>query len=249
MNGYLLAIAAHGAAVHKALLTTFAGLVTDGRVSLNFSLQLARDPAAFHVLSWGSCPVLRTLDVERLIGGLVRFVGSHGNAPLGTLRTNFAAAVGNGRAVLVHREARERLVKDERSLRRRGFSVLESPWADIDLRTGDLVVTDPEISVDPLGLNDLRSMAPPARRPDAPVTAGRYAVSAVIVPGEAVGAVLGRADAGYQLVQRLASPIDDQGAMDMLDALDSFTEQVPVIAASTSEDARNLVLQHGPAAA
>lgn len=231
-----------------ALERAFAAHGTSVSAHSNFTVKLAAEPNSFHVLSWGSCPVLRTLDVERLIEGLRRFVGTHGDAPAGVIRTDFAAAVGGANAVLVTPDVRERLVKDERTLRRTGLSVLEAPWADIDITTAELVVTNPSVTVDDAGLDELRSMAAPARRADAAVPAGRYPLAGIVVVGEAAGAVLGRPRAAFEVVRRVASPIDAAQAASMLDALGGFTERVTVVQAVDSAAAREHVVRLGTVA-
>ena len=234
--------------MHAALGRTFASLVVDARVAVNFSLRLAKEPDSFHIMSWGNCPVLRTLDIERLIVGLLRFVGNHGESPEGTFRTTLAAAVRDGQAILVGRDIRERLVKDERALRRQGFSVQESPWADIDLRTGELVVSDPNLIVDADGLEELRAMSAPARRHEGAVRQGRYPVAGVIVSGDISGSILSRAEAAYEIARASATPISDRQAADMLATLGGFAERVQIITADTSKEAREQILQWGLAA-
>lgn len=209
---------------------------------VNFSVRLGADPTQFHVLSWGTCPALRTLDLERLIGGLRRFVGDHGEAPAGAVRTDFAAAVRHGAAVLLHREARELLVKEERSLRRSGLSMLEAAYADVDLDRGELVVADAGIPFDEAGFEELRSLAPSPRRPDHAVPFGRYPIAGVVTGGH-FGAELTAPQAAFAVLRQVVGGVRETVAADVLAALPDFTRRIPVVQSETSEATRDHVVR------
>ena len=230
---------------HAVLQRAFASLVTEANVPVNLTVRLGTDPTQFHVLSWGTCPALRTLDVDRLAVGLRRFVGGHGAGPAGTVRTDFAAVVRDGGAVLVHRDFRERLVKDERTLRRGGLSVLEAPYADVDLTTGELVVSDPDVPVDDRAMEELRSLAPPRRRADPAVPPGRYHLVGAVVAGHPAGAELPPPQAAFALLRRVSVALDEAAAETALAALAGLTARVTVVQAESAEEARDQALHLG----
>ncbi len=217
-------------------------MVVDAKVPVNFAVRLGADPTQFHVLFWGTCPALRTLDVERLIVGLRRFAGDHGDGPPGTVRTDFAAAVRNGAAVLLDRKARELLVKEERTLRRSRLSVLESPYADVDVDHGELVVTDAALPVDEAGFDELRSLAPAPRRQDPAVPAGRYPLAGVVTGGH-FGGELPAPQAAFAVLRQVVGGIGEEVAADVLAAIPAFTRRVPVVQAETSEGTRDQVVR------
>lgn len=236
---YLVGLRAAGPSLDAALRRAFAGLLVEPHPSVNLSLHVATTAKSFHVLSWGGCPVVRTLDVDRLLTALLRFVGSHAAQPIETLRTDFMAVVRDGTAVMIARSYRTELVKRESHLRKGGLSILEAPWVDVDLHAGALIVTDPALPIDPAGWAELRALAPTPLSRDLATAPGRYRVTGVVVDGTGESTPLPHSRAAYEVAQRLVGgPGGRQNAV-VLTGLASFAERVPVFSGGeTSETAK-----------
>ena len=142
--------------------------------SPNFSLHVAEDDGArkdFHLLYRGVTPVVRTRDLRRLVDGLLGYLSAAVERPDDdTLRLDVLALVKDGAAVLAPASIRSSLATIERRLNAKGLRVVDRPWACVDVTSGELVVSDPHLTVDRPVLDEL---APAGARHGA-VPPGRY---------------------------------------------------------------------------
>lgn len=212
-----------------ALRRALAPMLVDAPSPPNYSLRFARQADLFHILSWGGCPVVRTLDVERLLIGLVRQLGGHGEPVAGLTRLDSVALVAGGRAFLVPARARATLADMGRELASAGFHLVDQPYADVDLRERALVVEDPRIPLDPGGLTELRTLAPAARRRDPAVPDGRYPLGAVVCAEWGTLEALPPGEAAYALA-RASVPLDLTTGREVLAGLVDLARRVPVVA-------------------
>ena len=93
----------------------------------------------FHVVYWGSCPVVRTRDRRRAVTGLLGHLAGHRPPLPGSLRLWGVAAVRDGVAVAVLIEQNQR-PRFERPLRAQGWTLVDRPWVDVDPDQAQLIV-------------------------------------------------------------------------------------------------------------
>ena len=87
-----------------------------------------------------------------------------------SLRVDVLAFVKDGAAVLAPADIRSALPSLERRLRSKGLRVVDRPWVRVDPDRGELVVTEPELSVEPTVLDGIGDGSDPAVEP------GRYPI-------------------------------------------------------------------------
>ena len=162
-----------------------AHVVEGGEAPPNYSVRVADEPGAFHFLFWGGRTVLRTLDPQRLLAALLAHLSGHLDVPPGRLRANAIAAVNGETALVLPAWLRQELAHLEPLLVRRGFTVADGPWVDIDLATAELVVIDPALSVDRPALEAVAADLIRKRREQV-VRPGRYPIAAWSFLGPAV---------------------------------------------------------------
>ena len=167
-------VASAGSRLRRAL----ARYVDDSlEVPPNFSLQLAEKAGDFHFLYWGRCAVSRTLDTERILRSLLTFLAAHGHAGPGVLKVRTLALVRNGRAVLCPPGLKGSLTGLEPMLVRRGFAVVDGPWALVDVARAELLVAGIGLDIDRAPLDEIVATAPKGRfSPSVP--SGRYPLAA-----------------------------------------------------------------------
>ena len=147
----------------------------DDPPSPNFSLHVAEDDGPrkdFHLLYRGVTPVVRTRDLRRLVDGLLGYLSAAVEHPDDALRLDVLALVKDGAAVLAPAGIASSLASIERRLNAKGLRVVDRPWATVDLSTGELVVAEPELTVDRSALAEL----PSGGGRDGAVPPGRYPV-------------------------------------------------------------------------
>ena len=214
----------------------------------NFSVRIAEQPDSFHFLYWGGRTVVRTRDAGRLLHGLLTYLSVHGDPAPGTLPVRSLALVRNGSAVLCPPGLRNSLAKIEPLLVRRGFTVLDAPWAIVDLATCELVVPEPDLVVNRSALAEIVDAAPAGRR-SPPVDPGRYPIAAWLFtdPDAALDTSLSRASATVRALSILPPPTPIPPAA--LDGLGGLFARVPALAI-TKKSATALVHtidSHAPA--
>ncbi len=150
----------------------------DDPASPNFSLHVAEDDGArgakqFHLLYRGVTAVVRTRDLRRLVDGLLGYLSAAVERPDGDMvRLDVLALVKDGAAVLAPASIRSLLPSVERRLNAKGLGVVDRPWSCVDVTTGELVVPEPDLSVDRSALDQLGR----GSRGDGAVAPGRYPV-------------------------------------------------------------------------
>jgi hypothetical protein len=169
------------AAVHDVLRRTLAAHLVEpdeDPASPNFSLHVAEVDGArgaqdLHLLYRGITAVVRTRDLRRLVDGLLGYLSAAVERPDDrTLRLDLAAFVKDGVAVLAPAAVRSSMPVIERRLNAQGLRAVDRPWACVDATTAELIVPEPDLTVDGAALDCLPSNA----RRDAAVPAGRYPV-------------------------------------------------------------------------
>ncbi|MDQ4070652.1 MAG: hypothetical protein M3203_14445 [Actinomycetota bacterium] len=144
----------------------------------NFSLHVAEDDGArgakdFHLLYRGITAVVRTRDLRRLVQGLLGYLSAVAERPdADMLRLDLLALVTEGAAVLAPAAVRSSLASIERRLNAKGLRVVDRPWTCVDVTTGELVVPEPDLTVDRSALDQL----PSGGRGERAVPPGRYPV-------------------------------------------------------------------------
>lgn len=122
--------------------------------------------------------VVRTRDQGRLIDALLGYLSSAGEqADDETLRLDVVAYVKDDTALLAPPEIRWVMASIERRLNAKGLRVLDRPWARIDIETGDLLVTGPDLTVDWRVLEEHGEGLGTRARSDRSVLPGRYTVA------------------------------------------------------------------------
>jgi hypothetical protein len=120
----------------------------------NFSLTVAADgrPRAvkdFHLLYRGAASVVRTRDLRRLFEALFAYLSGVAEvADAGSVRLDVMAFVKDGAAILVPAAIRSSLPLLERRLNAKGLFVLDRPWVRVDVATGEMLVSEPDLVVD-----------------------------------------------------------------------------------------------------
>ena len=196
----------------------------DDPASPNFSLHVADDSAArgakeFHLLHHGTTAVVRTRDVRRLVDGLLGYLSAAVERPDDDmLRLDVLALVKDGAAVLVPAGIRPLLPSVERRFNAKGLRVVDRPWACVDVTTAELVVPEPDLSVDRSPLDELGT----GGRGDGAVPPGRYPVVGWAFGASAesrgpMSRALALTFAGGRLLDRPV--IDAQAALDRLAAV------------------------------
>lgn len=206
----------------------------------NFSVQLAGhdgdDASGFHFLYRGFTPVVRTLDLRRLVDAVFGHLDSlQLPGPAGYLRLNVLALVRDGSAVLCPPDLRQALAALERRLNAAGFSVVDRPFATVDPATGELVVEEPRLSIDRQALDGLDRLQPAAggrrkRRPEVVVTPGRYPVGAWAFGRGEEGAGPLPASLALAEATRLVTNVSELGARTVLDGLRRTLTGIPAAA-------------------
>jgi len=125
------------------------------------------------VLYRGVTNVIRTLDVGRLVDGLLGHLSSFvERREPGWLRLDALAFVRNDVAVLVPAQIRSSMATIERRLHGKNVRVVDRPWACVDVDRHELVVPEPALTVHTAALGELRAgdrsverAVPPGRYP------------------------------------------------------------------------------------
>ena len=170
--------------------------------------------------------MIRTRDLRRLVDGLLAYLSAAVERPGDTLRVDVLALVKDGAAILAPSAIRSSLASIERRLNAKGLRVVDRPWACVDATAGELVVAEPELSVDPLALDELGRVGR-----DGAVMPGRYPVVgwAFGVGQEEQGPIsraLALTLAGSRLVDR--ATLQPQVALDRLASLVSRLRPVAI---------------------
>ena len=180
----LLGVRSSNQAVHDLLRETLIAHLVEGvEAPNNYSILLAGDDPeskdrAFHFVYRGFNPVVRTRDPQRLVPALLsRLAGHLDHGRSDHVRLDSVALVAGDVAVLAPAEIRYVMPVLERRLNSKGLRVVDQPWTALDVETGELVVTEPALDVDPEAQARLTRAFPRARRPDPPVAPGRYRVA------------------------------------------------------------------------
>lgn len=155
---------------------------TDVAAPVNFSLRIggqeSRAQTGLHVLYQASDQLARSAAPSSVVRALFAHLASYGSAPAGGhLRLRVPAVVIDGVGVLIAPELAPVVLDVEPRLRRSGIELLESPVADIDTATRELVVSQPRIDLAAATSAALIALdrARPATRAGAPIAAdGRY---------------------------------------------------------------------------
>lgn len=153
-----------------------AHIVEDGQAPPNYSVRLTEGPGSFHFLYWGGRTVLRTLDPQRLLDGLLTHLSAHAGLVPGRLRANALAAMRGDAALVLPAWLRQELPHFEPLLVRRGFTVADGPWVEIDLATAEVVV-EPPLRVHRPALDTIIANTRRKRR-EPSVPPGRYRIAA-----------------------------------------------------------------------
>jgi len=127
--------------------------------------------------------------MDRLVRALVRHIGWAGPAQRGRWRADAIAIISGDRAVLLPGRLRADLADWDRRLGAAGFDVVDGPCADVDLATGELVVEEPPLELDPTAVGLFTDLAARSTTGDgrAGGQPGRYRVIAWFVPAGASG--------------------------------------------------------------
>lgn len=220
-------------ALCQALETALAAhLVDDIEARANYSVREAEADGEFHLLYRGGVVVVRTLDLARLVRGLLTHLFGHGDPPPGLLRVDALILVRNGTAVLAPAVLRRDLARIERRLAQKGLAVLDAPFADVDPGQAELVVPPLPPSVHLLPLDAVGTSQRPRRR-EAAVEPGRYPLASWAFPATDDAAPLTRAGA-LQLALRLSHGPRAADAPVMLERLAQVLAKVRVDAVPTS---------------
>lgn len=189
--GLAVAVHAHSPELRAALERWLARHVVAGvepRVHYGLVLGSGGDGRrGFHELYWGSVPVLRTLDGQRLARALLGHLWAHARASAEDryLLVSGVAAVAGDRAVVMPGAP----LCDpslERRLQREDVAVVDAPWFALDLGSAELVVADPEVDA---GLRlhwvALEALGSPRSGGVARAVApGRYPLAGWALPGD-----------------------------------------------------------------
>lgn len=227
-GGVHIGVRADSEALGVALRSALAANVVDTvEAPANYSVRLGAAPDDFSFLYWGGTTAVRTLDARRLLGALFRHVFAHGDPPPGILRGTGLVVEREGQVLVAPPSLRNDLARLEPLLARRGFAVLDDPWAEIDVATGELVVRELPHSVSWAPLDAVLAARPARRRAPREVAPGRYPVRAWAFsePGAAPTG-LAPADAVLRLAAR-ARPLAVAGAVGPLGPLVSLVDRVP----------------------
>jgi hypothetical protein len=124
----------------------------DVEVPVNFSLRIggreSRGQAGLHILYQASDQLGRRAEPSQVVRALFAQLASYGSGPAaGRLRLRLPAVVVDGVAVLITPELAPLVLDVEPRLRRSGLQLMESPVADIDTATRELVVSPPAIDL------------------------------------------------------------------------------------------------------
>lgn len=129
--------------------------VTDEEVAPNYSLLMGGTEGGhghrrFHFLYADAAVLVRTRDQERLLHGLLSYLSGLATAHRfdGRLHVHAVAVVKDGSALLLPAAARQWLPNLELRLKALGVRVLDSPWTEIDARSGRVVLAPPVFNVD-----------------------------------------------------------------------------------------------------
>jgi hypothetical protein len=195
----------------ERLLSTFA--VTDSRTPTNYSLVLGDptelDSADLRLLLAGSQTVMRTRSPRRALETLVAHLDSHVPvARRGLARTHNLALVRGTEALLLPPMGQTLRMQLLPHLARRDISVVDAPFASIDLGSGALVVDRPDLAVDITVLDEVADSALGRSEPP-PAAPGHYPLKAWWVlpvtddgddlsPAQAVAAMLTTVDSGSE---------------------------------------------------
>ena len=198
----------------------------------NYSVVLAHPDGArgplrgLHLLYRSSRLVLRTRDPERLVHGLAAWLSSHLDEHE-HLRIWSAAAVHEGRALLVPGHVMTWLKVIQPRLNRLGVQLVDEPFALVDPATAELVVPEPVITVDAAALS---AYGPASRGGEPPrVVPGRYPLREWLVwDSDTSGPLTG--PRAVVAAWTALDPGDDRAGE--LEAASSLVENVPMVAAN-----------------
>lgn len=202
-----------------------AQLVDDLGSRRNYSVREAEGDGEFHLLYRGGVVVVRTLDRARLVRGLLTHLFGHGTPPAGLLRVDALAMVRDGAAVLAPAVLRHNLPRLERRLAKRGFTVLDAPFADVDPEQAELVVPPLPPSVN-LAALDALTPSETSRRGEAVVEPGRYPLASWAFPATEEAAPLTRAGA-VQMALTSSNAPRTADALVMLERTGQLLAKVP----------------------
>lgn len=183
----------------QALVRTIAGdrVVDDGGVPMprNLSVHLATqradatDNQQLHRLYHGHHMAIRSRSAARVLAGLDAYLDAHALVHDPERMQLWATAlVDDGVAHLLPGGLRDTAVKRLRSLGEAGLSLVDRPWVEVDLATGELVVPPPSVEPATLDLpddlavdDDPTSAAPPGRYSVVSILRGRDETMGAVV--------------------------------------------------------------------
>lgn len=182
-------------------------VVEDPAAPRNFSVLFSRVRDQAHLLFWGGCVAARSFDPDRIIRALLDHLGAHRPPPPGLVWVSSLPFVRDGGAILMPARFNDDLRIVDRQLRQHGYVALDSPRALVDLRSGDLVVSD-LMESDPAGLA-LAVDGVVRRRAEPTVPFGRYPIERwVFVDYTGGWGPIGRASATRAVVLEIVDGIE-----------------------------------------
>jgi hypothetical protein len=202
-------------------------VVDDADSTPNYAVRFGESSRDFHVLYWGGCMQARSVDPRRVLRALLLHLGAHAHVPDGLLRAHVAVGVRDGRAVLAPPIHPNELAATVRRLQDRGVTMLDAPFADLDLARREVVVAD-RFAYDERALDELVAALPPPRRDDPGLPAGRYPIDRWLF--------FDREGRGVQPISRAAATVAAASAVrrgnldDLLGRLAALTDRVPSFA-------------------
>jgi len=165
---------------------------------------------------------VRTRDPHRFVRALAYHLSGHGAPPAGLVRADGMVAVHDGRAILLPASMRQSTATYERPLRDAGIILHDAPWVDVDLATGEVVVTPPRLPADRFA--DMVARLPAADHHDPTVEPGRYPLAGWYFASLDPGRSMAVADAVGTVLSRLGWPLT---AADQPAALAGLFDRTP----------------------
>jgi hypothetical protein len=180
LGGLVLGVRANDASLTARLRELLADrIVEEGDTPPNLALALGsgRDK---HQLCRSGAIVLRTASVGRLLRAVPLLLDGYAPPATGVARLNACVLVGRDAAVLVDRRYTDALERLEPRLARRGYRRFDGFFAEVDPRTGEVVLGPPRLA---FAAEAAATLEPPGDREIDPGEGGRYPVRSLVAIG------------------------------------------------------------------